>query len=100
MPHELIRVSSQRLADVCRRHHIQRLSLFGSVLRDDFKPDSDIDVLVEFEAGVSVGYFTIGRIINELSDLFGRRVDVRTPLDLEPSIRSCVLADAEVRFAA
>lgn len=56
------------------RHHIRKLSLFGSVLRDDFKPTSDIDVLVEFEPGEKIGLFKIARMENELSDLMGRKV--------------------------
>ena len=67
----------------CRRHHIIRLSLFGSVLREDFRPDSDVDVLVEFEPGKTPGFSFID-IQDELSNMIGRKVDLNTPGDLSP----------------
>jgi len=95
-----VQFDHQRLVELCRRHHIRRLSLFGSVLTDRFRPDSDVDVLVEFEETATVGYFTIGRLINELSDLLGRRVDVRTPAELGDGIREQVRSTAQVQYAA
>jgi len=93
-------VPKTRLADFCRRNHIQRLSLFGSVLRDDFSPESDIDVLVEFEPGHVPGFRFI-RMQEELSDLFGgRRVDLVTPKFLNRRIRDEVLRSAKVQYAA
>jgi predicted nucleotidyltransferase len=86
------------LAEFCRRNHIARLSLFGSVLRDDFRPDSDIDVLVEFEPSHVPG-FAIVAMENELSRLAGRKVDLRTPRDLSRYFREQVIREAEVRYA-
>ena len=95
-----IAIDRERVADFCKRHGIRRLSLFGSVLTDRFGPDSDVDVLVEFERGRRAGYFTMGRLIVELSELFGRHVDVRTPMEISPHFRQRVLDDAEVQYAA
>jgi uncharacterized protein len=67
-----------RIADFCRRHHITRLCLFGSVLREDFRPDSDIDVLVVFEPGETPGWDFFG-MQDELSSIIGRQVDLNTP---------------------
>ena len=79
----------------CQRHHITRLALFGSVLRDDFSPDSDVDVLVEFQAGHVPGFNFIS-IEREFSRLLrGRRVDMVTPKFLHPRIRDQVLNSAE-----
>ncbi len=92
-----IQLPSDTLAEFCRHHHIRRLALFGSVLRPDFRPDSDIDVLVEFEPGRTPGlaFFDIEA---ELSRLLGRRVDLNTPQFLSPRIRKKVQAEAEVLF--
>jgi len=92
-------IDRDRLASFCRSHHIRKLALFGSVLRDDFRPDSDIDVLVEFEPGRSVG-FGIVDIEEELSQLLGgHRVDIIAEKYLNPRLRQQVLADAEVQYA-
>lgn len=82
------------IACFCKKHHIQKLSLFGSVLRSDFHPGSDVDVLVEFEAGHTPGlaFFSMEQ---ELSDLLGRQVDLNTPNFLSPTIRAEVLKLAE-----
>lgn len=88
------------LAELCRRHHIRRLSLFGSVLRDDFGPESDVDVLVEFEPGLTPG-LGITDIEDELSALFGgRRVDLVTEKSLHRLVRDRVLASAVLQYAA
>jgi uncharacterized protein len=93
-------VSKEEIAAFCRRNHIRRLSLFGSILRDDFRPDSDIDVLVEFEPGHVPGLRFI-RLQDELSSLFGGRpVDLVTPKFLNRRIRDEVLKSAEVQYAA
>lgn len=89
-----IQVSKDVLAGFCRRHHIQSLSLFGSVLREDFGPESDIDVLVEFEPGQVPGLEFV-RMKEELSQLLGRRVDLNTPKSLSPYFRDVVLREAE-----
>jgi predicted nucleotidyltransferase len=81
----------------CRRHHIRKLSLFGSFLRDDFTVESDIDVLVEFERGKTPG-LAIVRMEDELSHLLGRVVDFRTPADLSRYFRDRVLQEAMVIY--
>jgi predicted nucleotidyltransferase len=84
----------------CQRHHIARLALFGSVLRDDFGPDSDVDVLVEFQAGHVPG-FNFVSIEREFSGLLdGRRVDMVTPKFLNPRIREEILSSAEPLYVA
>lgn len=93
-------VDRAQLAELCRRHHIRRLSLFGSVLREDFRPDSDVDVLVEFEEGKTPGFGIIG-IQDELSILFGgRRADLVTQRGLNRHLREPILASAQVMFEA
>lgn len=88
------------LVEFCRRNHILKLSLFGSVLRDDFGPGSDVDVLVEFEEGHTPGFFGLVQMEEELSELLGgRKVDLRTPQDLSRYFREEVLASAEVQYA-
>jgi len=92
--------SKRRIAEFCEHHHIRKLSLFGSVLRDDFGPESDIDVLVEFEPGHVPGFFRLFDLEEELSRRFGgRKVDLRTPQDLSRYFRDEVVAQAEVRYA-
>jgi predicted nucleotidyltransferase len=88
-----------QLEAFCRRYHIRKLSFFGSVLRDDFGEDSDLDVLVEFEPGKVPG-LAFFRIQRELSSLLGRKVDLNTPEDLSRHFRSEVLAEAEVQYDA
>jgi len=90
-------ISSRTMANFCRRNHIQKFSLFGSVLGDDFRADSDIDVLVEFEPGHVPG-FGIVALENELSRLAGRKVDLRTPRDLSRRFRERLIREAEVRY--
>ena len=92
-------IRRQDLSAFCRRHSIRRLALFGSVLRDDFGPQSDVDVLVEFEPGARVGlrFFTIEE---ELTALLGRRVDLNTPAFLSSAFRQEVLAEAEDLYVA
>lgn len=87
-----------QIARFCQKHHIQRLMLFGSSLREDFTPDSDIDVLVEFEAGAQITYFDLADAKHELAHLLGRDVDIGTPASLSPYIRDRVLASAQVIY--
>ena len=91
---------SERIQGFCRRHGIRRLSLFGSVLRADFRPDSDVDVLVEFKAGLRLGLLGLARIEAELSELIGRKVDLRTPQDLSPYFRDEIVRTAVTQYAA
>jgi predicted nucleotidyltransferase len=89
------------LATLCRRHHIRRLSLFGSVLKGTARPDSDVDLLVEFTPGKEPGLLGLAGIEIELSQLLGgRRIDLRTPQDLSKYFRDEVLHTAEVQYAA
>lgn len=95
-----VSVPRDRIAEFCQKHHIRKLALFGSVLRDDFRPDSDIDVLVEFESGHVPGLLGLARMERELSALFGhRKVDMRTAEDLSRYFRDQVLATAAVQYA-
>jgi predicted nucleotidyltransferase len=89
-----IRVSAEALAAFCGRNHVRKLSLFGSVLRDDFRPDSDVDVLVEFEAGKTPGFIRLAHMEDELSRLLGRRADLLTPGSISPHFRQRVLDEA------
>lgn len=94
-----IRLPRERIAEFCRRNHIRRLALFGSVLRDDFGPQSDVDVLVEFAPGHTPGLAFFG-MQEELSALLGRQVDLLTPQDLSRYFRDEVVRTAEVLYAA
>jgi uncharacterized protein len=94
-----VSIDRGRLAEFCRKNYIRRLALFGSVLRADFRPDSDIDVLVEFAPGHTPGFFALSAMQEELTGLFGRTVDLRTPEDLSRYFRDEVLAGAEVQYA-
>jgi uncharacterized protein len=92
-------VPKEEIAQFCRRHHIRKLALFGSVLRDDFRPDSDVDVLVELAPGHAVG-FAIPDMEEELSRLFGgHKVDLVQEKYLNRRLRDRVLASAEVQYA-
>jgi len=93
-------VTASVLAEFCRRHGIGRLSLFGSALRDDFGPDSDVDVLVEFLPGRTPGMIRFAGVELELSALAGRQVDLRTAADLSRYFRDRVAAAAVVKYAA
>jgi hypothetical protein len=94
-------VDADVLADFCRRHHIRRLSLFGSVLKESDRPDSDVDLLVEFVVGKEPGLLGLAGIESELSRLLaGRKVDLRTPNDLSSHFRGEVLRTARLQYAA
>ncbi|NER98320.1 MAG: nucleotidyltransferase family protein [Symploca sp. SIO1B1] len=94
-----IEIPSEELVQFCQRHYIRKLSLFGSVLRDDFTPESDIDFLVEFEPGRIPGFFKIVSMEMELAELFeGRKIDLRTPQELSIYFRDRVMAEAVVQY--
>ena len=95
-----IQVNGGELAALCERHGIARLSIFGSALRPDFRADSDVDVLVEFLQGRRVGLIGVAAIERELSALFGRTVDLRTPADLSPRFRDEVRRTEALQYAA
>lgn len=93
-------VDKQSLTGFCRGHRIRKLAFFGSVLRDDFTEDSDVDVLVEFEQGHVPGFLRLARMERELSELLGRKADMRTPGDLSPYFRDEVVREAAVQYVA
>ena len=94
-----IPIPREKIAEFCHRHHIRRLSLFGSVLRDDFGPDSDVDVLVEFETGHVPGLAFFG-MEAELSQILGRKVDLSTLQFLSRYFRDEVLNEAQEQYVA
>jgi len=95
-----LNIPKEKLADFCKHHHIRKLSLFGSVLKSDFGPTSDIDMLVEFEPKHVPGLLALARIEQELSSLLGgRKVDLRTPHDLSRYFREDVVSSAVVQYA-
>lgn len=95
-----IAVPRRQVADLCQRYQVRRLALFGSVLCADFRPDSDVDVLVDFAPQAQVGFITLARLQRELADLLGRPVDLVPRTGLKPVIRDQVLASAEEIYAA
>ncbi len=95
-----VQIPQDKLADFCRRHRIRKLALFGSVLREDFRQDSDVDVLVEFEPRARVGLLALAGMELELSGLLGRRVDLNTEGFLSRYFRAEVLKEAEVQYVA
>jgi len=95
-----ITVDHQQIAEFCRKHHIRKLAFFGSVLRNDFRPDSDVDVLVWFQPVHIPGLLRLMAMQHELTDLLGREVDLRTPDELSRLFRDEVVTEAEVQYAA
>ena len=95
-----IDVPADKIAEFCRRNRIRRLMFFGSVLRDDFGPDSDVDVLVEFEPEATVGMIRMAGMEIELGEILGRKVDLNTPGFLSRYYRDRVLEEAEVHYDA
>ena len=95
-----IEFDGEKLSAFCRRHNIRRLSLFGSILRSDFGLASDVDVLVEFEEGQTPSLMDLGGMQVELTEMFGREVDLKTPGFLSQRIRQSVMSEAVVQYAA
>lgn len=93
-----IQIPNSKLAEFCQRHHIRKLALFGSVLREDFTPESDVDWLVEFEPEKVPGYIRLAGMENELSEMIGRKADLRTPNELSRYFRQDVLDLAVVQY--
>ena len=98
MRNRKIEIPESKIADFCRRHHIKRLALFGSALSEEFRPDSDVDILVEFEAGHVPGFFSLHDMEEELSGIVGRSTDLRTPEDLSRYFRTEVIKNSEVLY--
>lgn len=92
-------IAREQIAGFCRKNGIRKLSLFGSILDEDFRPDSDIDVLVEFTPDRRVGLIRLSGMERELSQLLGKKVDLRTPADLNTRFRDDVIRNAEVQYA-
>jgi len=95
-----IEIDQDQIAEFCRRHHIVKLSLFGSVLGEEFRDDSDVDVLVEYDEMHVPDFFTLFDQQDELAAMFGRTVDLHTPASLSRFFRDEVLQSAAVQYAA
>ena len=94
------KVDATSLAEVCRRYSVKELSLFGSAVRGELRPESDIDIMVEFEPGVRTGLIKFETFVEELESLAGRKVDLVTKRGLKPWVRPQALKDARVIYAA
>jgi hypothetical protein len=94
------KMPKEKLISFCKTNHIRKLSLFGSAVRGELRPDSDIDILVEFEQDHTPGLFSIVRMEMELTEMLGRKVDIRTAEDLSQYFRDEVVRNAEVQYQA
>jgi predicted nucleotidyltransferase len=97
---EILKVTPKTLEKFCKRYSVRRLALFGSVLRNYFGPESDIDILVVFEPGAKVSFMTLGRMQRELSVIFKRKVDLVPQEGLKPAIREAVITSSQEVYAA
>ena len=95
-----IYIPREKIVNFCKANRIRRLSLFGSVLREDFNPSSDVDVLVEFDADARVGLIRLAALELELGQIFGRKVDLNTPGFLSKYYRERILSEASVQYDA
>ena len=95
-----IDVDKKRIAEFCRANHIVKLALFGSVLRDDFGPDSDVDILVEFKPNHVPGLLGMARLERKLTEILGQKADLRTAEDLSRYFRDDVVSHAEIQYTA
>jgi predicted nucleotidyltransferase len=93
-----IEIPPAEIETFCARNHIRKLSLFGSILTDRFGPESDVDVLVEFEPGAAITFLDVARMEREFSKVVGRKVDLRTPQDLSRYFRERVVSEALVQY--
>ncbi len=94
------KLSNSEIAEFCRKNKIIKLSLFGSSLRDDFGPESDVDILVEFDPKARIGLMKLAGMETELSEMIGRKVDLNTPGFISKYYRDKVLAESEVQYVA
>jgi predicted nucleotidyltransferase len=94
-----IELPKKRIEEFCKRYHIKKLSLFGSALRDDFSPESDLDILVEFDPAHMPGFIRLAGMEIELTEILGRKVDMRTAQDLSRYFRDEVLNSSKVQYA-
>lgn len=95
-----VKAYSSNLEDFCQRYQVRRLAVFGSALRDDFGPESDIDILILFEPETRVSFLTLGQMRRELSQIFRRPVDLIPQEGLKPAIRDEILSSVKVLYAA
>lgn len=94
------KISKENITNFCKKHNIKKMSLFGSVLRNELTSDSDIDILVEFDKNNTPSFFDLYEMEQELSQYFnGRKIDLRTPADLSKYFRKDVLEKAEVLYS-
>lgn len=93
-----INIPHETIAEFCKRNYIRKLSFFGSVLRSDFRSDSDVDVLVEFDPEHVPGFFGLAHLERELSEILGKKVDLRTPQELSKYFRDEVISSALVAY--
>lgn len=93
-------MAKKKLIEFCKRNYIRKLSVFGSAIRGELQPDSDIDLLVEFDQGHTPGLFSIVKMEMELTEALGRKVDMRTPEDLSQYFRDEVVQNAKVQYQA
>jgi predicted nucleotidyltransferase len=91
-------LTKEQVEDFCRKNHIKKFAYFGSVLRKDFRPDSDIDILIELDHTYPTGFLKMAMMEIELSEMVGRKVDLRTSRELSRYFRDEVLAEAEVQY--
>jgi len=98
MKPERVNLTKEQITEFCQKYHIKKFAFFGSVLRDSFRPDSDVDILVDFDYSVPIGLMEIAGIEIELSKMIGREVDLSTPDDLSDYFRDKVLTQAEVLY--
>lgn len=93
-------VPEQEIAELCRRYRLRRLSIFGSMLRGDFRPESDVDLLVEFTPDAEIGFLALSRMARELSALLGKPVDLVPRNGLKPAVRESILQEERVIYAS
>jgi hypothetical protein len=93
-----VNITKKQIADFCEKNHILRLAFFGSVLRNDYRPDSDVDILVYLDRSVPTGLMEMVRMERQLSEMIGRKVDLRTPNELSVYFKDDVIAEAEIIY--
>jgi hypothetical protein len=98
MKPERVNLTEEQIAEFCQKNHIKKFAFFGSILRDDFRSDSDIDILIDLDYNYKTGLMKMARMERELSETIGRQVDLRTPEDLSDYFRDKVLSEAEVLY--
>ncbi|MEK7399177.1 MAG: nucleotidyltransferase family protein [Candidatus Poribacteria bacterium] len=98
MTDDKIRLNKDQIKQFCEKNHIKKFAYFGSVLRDDFKSDSDVDILVDLEPDALIGLLEMAQMEIELSKMIGRKVDLRTPEDLSVYFRDKVVKEADIQY--